>query len=162
MVVAAVRERRAETVTNALSSLPLSLPLPAAAPAPSRRAVVSRPRACTLCRECIREPAWEPRVALERVNTHFLFSVESTGAVPAATLVAEAVKILDTKSRAVLEALDGTAGGSAAAAAAAAASSAATPAAAEGGFGGARGVPLLSSGRVAIYNEAVMQSAEDD
>ena len=121
---------------------------------------MSRPRACTLCRECLREPSWEPRVALERVNTHFLFSVESTGAVPAATLVSEAVKILDAKSRAVLEALDGTAGGSGDAAAAAA-TAAATPAAAEGGFGGARGVPLLSAGRMSIYAESVMQSADN-
>ena len=123
---------------------------------------MSRPRACTLCRECLREPSWEPRVALERVNTHFLFSVESTGAVPAATLVSEAVKILDAKSRAVLEALDGTAGESVDAAAASAAAAAATPAAAEGGFGGARGVPLLSAGRMSIYSESVMQSADNE
>jgi len=140
---------------------------------------VARPRACTLCRECLREPAWEPRVLLERVNTHFLFSVESTGAIPAAALVGEAVKILSKKSRDVLEALDGGAGGvgggggeEAAAAAASVAAGAAAGAGAEGGFGGAargggaaasatRGVPLLGANRMAIYSEAIMESHEE-
>ena len=115
---------------------------------------MSRPRACTLCRECLREPSWEPRVALERVNTHFLFSVESTGAVPAAPLVGEAVKILAAKSRAVLEALDGGGGEGGAGGEAAAG--------AEGGFGGARALPQVSANKMAIFNEAVMQSAEGE
>jgi hypothetical protein len=156
--------------------MPPSSPSPSHAAAPSRRAVVARPRACTLCRECLREPAWEPRVLLERVNTHFLFSVESTGAVPAAVLVGEAVKILSKKSRDVLEALDGGAGGAAeeASAAAAAAVSAgagagSNNAGAEGGFGGVaraagsatRGVPLLGANRMAIYSEAIMESHDE-
>ena len=48
----------------------------------ARQAVVARPRACTLCRECIRDPAWDARLKLRRVRDHFLFSVESVGVLP--------------------------------------------------------------------------------
>ncbi|KAK1272765.1 hypothetical protein QJS04_geneDACA016493 [Acorus gramineus] len=37
-----------------------------------KKAVVARPRACTLCRECIRGEGWENRVALRRVKNHFI------------------------------------------------------------------------------------------
>jgi len=59
-----------------------------------KRAKVARPRQCTMCRECIRETPWKDRIKLQRVKNHFIFSVESTGILPAATLVSEAFKIL--------------------------------------------------------------------
>lgn len=59
-----------------------------------KRAKVSRPRQCTMCRECIRETPWKDRVKIQRVKNHFIFSVESVGTLPAATLVSEALKIL--------------------------------------------------------------------
>ncbi|KAA0065741.1 DNA-directed RNA polymerases I and III subunit RPAC1 [Cucumis melo var. makuwa] len=62
-----------------------------------KRATVARPRACTLCRECIRGDAWEKRVALRRVKDHFIFKIESTGALPPNVLFTEAVKILEDK-----------------------------------------------------------------
>jgi hypothetical protein len=37
-----------------------------------RRGVVARPRDCTLCRECIRDPARAPRISLEQVSNHFI------------------------------------------------------------------------------------------
>ena len=36
------------------------------------RAVVARPRNCTMCRECIREPEWAPKIKLARVADHFI------------------------------------------------------------------------------------------
>ncbi|CDF35709.1 unnamed protein product [Chondrus crispus] len=69
-------------------------------------AVVARPRDCTVCRECIREPEWEERVELTRKRDHFIFSVESTGAMPAPTLVTEALSVLTGKCDLVLAALD--------------------------------------------------------
>nr|GEU79244.1 DNA-directed RNA polymerases I and III subunit RPAC1 isoform X1 [Tanacetum cinerariifolium] len=57
----------------------------------TRRATVARPRACTLCRECIKEPVWEEKVALRRVKDHFIFTIESTGALPPEVLFTEAV-----------------------------------------------------------------------
>lgn len=63
----------------------------------NRRAVVARPQACTMCRECLRPAGWEDRIRLRKVNDHFLFRVESTGALPAATLVKEALKVRVTE-----------------------------------------------------------------
>ena len=103
-----------------------------------RRAVPARPRDCTLCRECVREPAWEDRVLLERVTDHFIFSVESTGALPARTLVQEAVKILADKCRTVLQALGGEEPGADA------------------------DLPPLSEARSAIFGESTMRSSEED
>jgi DNA-directed RNA polymerases I and III subunit RPAC1 len=62
---------------------------------------VARPRDCTMCRECIREPEWNDVVQLARKRDHFIFSVESTGALPPATLVTEALSILAEKCRVV-------------------------------------------------------------
>ncbi|KAK9059220.1 hypothetical protein SSX86_021839 [Deinandra increscens subsp. villosa] len=67
-----------------------------------KRATVARPRACTLCRECIREPGWEEKVALRRVKDHFIFTIESTGALSPEVLFTEAVKILEDKCERVI------------------------------------------------------------
>ncbi|XP_052476556.1 uncharacterized protein LOC105797435 [Gossypium raimondii] len=67
-----------------------------------RRATVARPRACTLCRECIRGDDWEKRVALRRVKDHFIFTIDSTGALPPEVLFTEAVKILEDECERVI------------------------------------------------------------
>ncbi|GMH05831.1 hypothetical protein Nepgr_007671 [Nepenthes gracilis] len=67
-----------------------------------RKAVVARPRACTLCRECIREEGWDQYVALRRKRDHFIFTIESTGALPPEVLFTEAVKILEDKCERVI------------------------------------------------------------
>ncbi|XP_052482393.1 uncharacterized protein LOC105764210, partial [Gossypium raimondii] len=67
-----------------------------------RRATVARPRACTLCREYIRGDDWEKRVALHRVKDHFIFTIESTGALPPEVLFTEAVKILEDECERVI------------------------------------------------------------
>lgn len=69
-------------------------------------ATVSRPRDCTMCRECVRGPKWQDRVELSRKRDHFIFDVESTGALPAPTLVSEAMAVLMRKCDQVLEGLD--------------------------------------------------------
>ena len=65
------------------------------------RAVVSRPRNCTMCRECIRGDDWNERVQLRRVRNHYIFSVETTGAYTPANVVKEAIKILRAKGERV-------------------------------------------------------------
>ncbi|GMY30917.1 DNA-directed RNA polymerases I and III subunit RPAC1 isoform X2 [Fagus crenata] len=71
-----------------------------------KRLTVARPRACTLCRECIREgEEWEKRVSLRRVKDHFIFTIESTGALPPHVLFTEAVKILESKCERVISEL---------------------------------------------------------
>ncbi|KAM7280453.1 hypothetical protein ACFE04_007587 [Oxalis oulophora] len=71
-----------------------------------KRATVARPRACTLCRECIREDEggekFEKLVELRRVKNHFIFTIESTGALPPEVLFTEAVKILEDKCKRVI------------------------------------------------------------
>ncbi|RWR76192.1 DNA-directed RNA polymerases I and III subunit RPAC1 isoform X1 [Cinnamomum micranthum f. kanehirae] len=67
-----------------------------------KKAVVARPRACTLCRECIREKHWEECVDLRRVRDHFIFTIESTGALPPEVLFTEAVKILEQKCERII------------------------------------------------------------
>jgi DNA-directed RNA polymerases I and III subunit RPAC1 len=62
-----------------------------------RRAYVRRPRNCTLCRECIREPEHRERIRLSRVKNHFIYTVESVGAIPAKELFREAIKVLMSK-----------------------------------------------------------------
>lgn len=70
------------------------------------RAIVARPRDCTVCRECVREPEWEEKVELLRKRDHFIFHVESTGSLPAATVVTEALSVLSEKCDTVLAGLD--------------------------------------------------------
>lgn len=92
-----------------------------------KRAVVAKPRACTLCRECVKVAAdkvkvaddkkddedkekaadveVEPQVELRRVRDHFIFTIESTGALPPEVLFTEAVKILEEKCERVISEL---------------------------------------------------------
>ncbi|KAI5674668.1 hypothetical protein M9H77_15032 [Catharanthus roseus] len=67
-----------------------------------QRATVKRPRKCTLCRECVRGNGWEEVVSLRRVKDHFIFSIESTGALPPEVLFTEAVKNLEDKCERVI------------------------------------------------------------
>ena len=61
-------------------------------------AKTARPRNCTMCRECVRHPGWEERVELARVKDHFIFSIESTGALQPEVLFQESVKVLMQKA----------------------------------------------------------------
>lgn len=62
-----------------------------------RRARAANPRKCTLCRECVRPEGWDKYIQLRRVKNHFIFSIESTGALPPDVLFTEAVQILQNK-----------------------------------------------------------------
>lgn len=72
----------------------------------TKQAYVARPRDCTFCRECIRPEEWREDIILEKVNNHFIFSVESVGALPAKTLVQEACKVLAEKARSIVQAVE--------------------------------------------------------
>eukprot|EP00898_Chlorokybus_atmophyticus_P005128 jgi/Chlat1/5616/Chrsp369S05377 len=62
-----------------------------------KTAVAARPRSCTLCRECVRPEGWDKMIELRRVKDHFIFSIESTGALPASVLFTEAIQVLQDK-----------------------------------------------------------------
>ena len=63
-------------------------------------AVVTRPRDCTMCRECIRKEGWQDKVHLKRKADHFIFTVESSGAMPPADIVRQGIAVLKGKATA--------------------------------------------------------------
>ena len=69
-------------------------------------AIVSQPRNCTMCRECIREPEWDARVLLQKEKQHFIFSVESVGIIPPEVIVEEALKMLLQRIATVADAFE--------------------------------------------------------
>lgn len=70
------------------------------------QAVVANPRNCTTCRACIEK--FDDRVEVNKIKTHFLFSVESVGSLPAATIFQRSIGILRNKMRTALEILRDT------------------------------------------------------
>ncbi|XP_078171045.1 RNA polymerase I subunit 43 [Carex rostrata] len=68
------------------------------------RAVVKSPRACTLCRECLRGES-EEQIELRRVRDHFIFTIESASALPPEVLFKEAVEVLQEKCSRVISEL---------------------------------------------------------
>ncbi|KAJ2616237.1 DNA-directed RNA polymerase core subunit rpc40 [Coemansia sp. RSA 1365] len=62
-----------------------------------RKAKVVNPRKDTVSREVLRHKQFEGKVRLTRVRDHFIFNVESTGAIPPETLISQAFDILVEK-----------------------------------------------------------------
>ena len=52
-------------------------------------------------RELVRQPGWDERVQLARVKDHFVFTVESTGALKPETIVLRGVEVLKRKLKAI-------------------------------------------------------------
>ncbi|XP_003386510.1 PREDICTED: DNA-directed RNA polymerases I and III subunit RPAC1-like isoform X2 [Amphimedon queenslandica] len=71
-----------------------------------KRAVVSNPRRDTCSREVLRHEDLKDSVQLSRVKDHFIFSVESTGALSADTLVLEAIRVMIEKCNHFISELD--------------------------------------------------------
>lgn len=65
----------------------------------TQRATVANARKCTLCRECVRENRFPEKIRLGRQKDHFIFSIESTGAMRPQRLFTEALSILENKFR---------------------------------------------------------------
>eukprot|EP00903_Cladosiphon_okamuranus_P005518 g5496.t1 len=63
----------------------------------NKRAKVARPRDCTMCRECIREPGWSDKVALSRIADHFIFGIESVGMLSPKELLKGSIQVLRQK-----------------------------------------------------------------
>lgn len=69
-------------------------------------ATVSRPKNCSMCRECIRDTSYADQIELRRVRDHFIFSIESTGIYTPGELFKEAIKVLMAKTDKVIGELD--------------------------------------------------------
>ena len=69
----------------------------------SRRAVVKEERPPVECLERVRalsaESRWEDKVQLRKIKNHFIFTVESTGAIPPQELLGTALDILSQKGQ---------------------------------------------------------------
>eukprot|EP01104_Vermistella_antarctica_P009407 TRINITY_DN241_c0_g1_i1.p1 TRINITY_DN241_c0_g1~~TRINITY_DN241_c0_g1_i1.p1 ORF type:complete len:451 (-),score=112.19 TRINITY_DN241_c0_g1_i1:70-1296(-) len=71
-----------------------------------KKAVVANPRACTVCRECIRRPDYQDKIKLLRKKDHFIFSIESVGMIPPTELFRRALRILIKKCDTLTHLLD--------------------------------------------------------
>ncbi|CEG45010.1 dna-directed rna polymerase i and iii subunit [Plasmopara halstedii] len=65
--------------------------------------VVKDQRACTMCRNCIREPGWDKKIRLGRQADHFIFSIESVGMIKPEELLLEALNVLVNKCNIALD-----------------------------------------------------------
>merc|ERR1712226_1463931 len=65
----------------------------------NKKAHIANTRKDTGMREIYRDEALRDKVKLEKIRDHFIFSVESTGALPPNILVEEAIKILHAKCK---------------------------------------------------------------
>lgn len=70
-----------------------------------QKAVVADARRDTVSRECLRHAEFAEKVELRRVKDHFIFTVESTGALSASDLVVEACRVLIGKCQKIKEGL---------------------------------------------------------
>jgi len=60
--------------------------------------IASRPRPCAMCSKPRPYPNWESKVQMGKRRDHFIFSVESTGALPPEVIFQESVKTLMQKA----------------------------------------------------------------
>ncbi|XP_065057341.1 DNA-directed RNA polymerases I and III subunit RPAC1-like [Rhopilema esculentum] len=70
------------------------------------RARVANPRKDTCSREFFRDEDLKDKVKLSRIRDHFIFSIETTGALPPNVIFTEAIKILMEKCKRYLDAID--------------------------------------------------------
>ncbi|KAK2145174.1 hypothetical protein LSH36_697g03063 [Paralvinella palmiformis] len=70
------------------------------------RARVANPRMDTCSREVLRHSELKDLIKLSRIRDHFIFSVESTGSLPPDTLFMEAIKVLMSKCRGLIQELE--------------------------------------------------------
>ena len=78
-----------------------------------KTAVATRPRDCTMCRECVRSvdnvafgEDMHEHVTLKRVADHFLFKVETAGQLAPLRIVHDAINVLKAKCEAWQQMLD--------------------------------------------------------
>lgn len=88
------------------------------------------------------------RVTLERINDHFIFSVESTGSLPARIIVQEAIKILAEKAKVLLQTMEGN--------------TVSTDSSSNKVIPNTPTVPVMSAARAERTREAAMRNPEEE
>jgi DNA-directed RNA polymerase I and III subunit RPAC1 len=61
------------------------------------KAVVNDILNCTMCRECIRDPEQEPKIRLQRVRDHYIFTIEAVGQLSPAEIFRRGIQQLKSK-----------------------------------------------------------------
>jgi len=74
-----------------------------------RRAIVSKARLDMCSREALRYPELKDRIELNKIRNHFIFSIESVGALSPNELFVDAIKLLMSKCDRLLQEIDGNA-----------------------------------------------------
>ncbi|CAF0954138.1 unnamed protein product [Adineta steineri] len=72
-----------------------------------RHAVVSKPRIDMCSREALRYPELKDRIELNKIRDHFIFSIESAGALSPDQLFIDSIKLLMSKCDRLLQEIDG-------------------------------------------------------
>lgn len=62
-----------------------------------QKAVLTNPYACTMSRNYMRDPFLKQALKINRLENHFIFSIESVGVLPASIILSESIKILKEK-----------------------------------------------------------------
>lgn len=62
-----------------------------------QKAIVHNPYACTMSRNYMRHEYLKEAVQMSRLPNHFIFNIESIGMLPAAVILAESLRVLQTK-----------------------------------------------------------------
>ena len=70
------------------------------------KAVVDNPYACTMSRNYMRDPVLKESVKITRIPNHFIFSIESVGMLSPAIILAESLKVLQSKCSNLIRLLD--------------------------------------------------------
>lgn len=63
----------------------------------TKTAVVDDILNCTMCRECIRDPEQEPKIRLQRVRDHYIFTIEAVGQLSPAEIFRRGIAQLKSK-----------------------------------------------------------------
>eukprot|EP00948_MAST-09A_sp_MAST-9A-sp1_P000967 g967.t1 len=68
-------------------------------------AIVTSARDITMCRESLRHPELQKRLEIGRKTSHYIFTIESVGALSAETLFLEAIQVFKYKCACILDSL---------------------------------------------------------
>ena len=68
--------------------------------------VVANPRNYHLCQHCLLDPKFANAIQINKIRDHFIFTIESTGALKPEVLFEEALRVLIKKCEVAMEGID--------------------------------------------------------
>lgn len=102
-----VYDKHAEILTNLYEPGVFSLKDCDPDEAPHKvKAILRNPYACTMSRNFMRDPILKESIRMTRISNHFIFSVESVGMMKPGVILAEALRILQSKGSHLIRLID--------------------------------------------------------